>query len=50
LPHQSTTLLDAEMAAAGRILRRPHIVIMVVAVQRIGTAAATVAVIFANWP
>jgi transporter family-2 protein len=36
----------AEMAAAGRILRVPYIVIMVVAVQRIGTATATVAVIF----
>lgn len=34
------------MAAAGRFAGVPYIVIMVVAVQRIGTATATVAVIF----
>lgn len=34
------------MAAAGAFCGVPYIVIMVVAVQRIGTAAATVAVIF----
>lgn len=34
------------MAAAGRFCGVPYIVIMVLAVQRIGTATATVAVIF----
>ncbi|MCW9449177.1 DMT family transporter [Klebsiella michiganensis] len=46
-PHQSTTLLDVpKWQLLGAFCGVPYIVIMVVAVQRIGTAAATVAVIF----
>ena len=46
-PHQTTTLLDVpKWQLLGAFCGVPYIVIMVVAVQRIGTAAATVAVIF----
>ena len=46
-PHQTSTLLDVpKWQLLGAFCGVPYIVIMVVAVQRIGTAAATVAVIF----
>ena len=46
-PHQTTTLLDVpKWQLLGAFCGVPYIVIMVVAVQRIGTGTATVAVIF----
>ena len=46
-PHQTMTLLDVpKWQLLGAFCGVPYIVIMVLAVQRIGTATATVAVIF----
>ena len=46
-PKQSVTLMDVpKWQLIGALFGVPYIVIMVLAVQRIGTAVATVAVIF----